>query len=93
MNYKKILNFLFIEILILIIVNPIINYIQFNKFVSSGSYGLFAPLMFYGKIYSNSFLFFEGIKWTNLFIDLIILIGIAVLLSFKPDKKGKVKIF
>jgi len=61
--------------------------IKFNTFMAAGSYGLFAPLMFFGKLYSNSQMISNDFNWINLLIDLIIVCGIPILFSLKKNRR------
>jgi len=55
--------------------------------MAAGSYGLFAPLMFFGKLYSNSQMISNDFNWINLLIDLIIVCGIPILFSLKKNRR------
>jgi hypothetical protein len=88
MDIKKFIKIIGIEILILTVLNPIINkYFVYSTRMSAGSWGIFAPLPLYEKIYSNSQFLRIGFNFPYLVIDLAIIIGIGFLFTFLKFKR------
>lgn len=88
MNYKKFGIVIVIELLILLVMSPIIsNYFIFSTRMEAGSWGIFAPFLAYEKVYSNSQFLSEGFNYINLIIDVLIVLVIALIFSWR--KYGK----
>jgi len=88
MDFKKFPKILGIEIIIIIAANFILNkFIFYNTFMSIGSWGIYAPLPFFEKLYSNGNFLSSNFNLMYLLIDIIVLTGIAILLSFVKSRK------
>lgn len=84
---KRFLIALGVEIGLLAVLNPFINKLVFSTRMNAGSWGLFAPLVFFSERYSNSILIAKGFNFLNLFIDITIIFLIALIFSLSKKEQ------
>ena len=88
-KFSRFWKIILIEIIILIILNLVVNNVRFNTRTTAGSYAIYAPLVFLESIHTNSIIVRSGFYPSIFILNLIIIIGIAFILSIKLNKIKK----